>query len=449
MYSIAKPLFRTAPIGLVVLAAAFAIRFAATTVRGQPATDDQPVINQPTTGENATEQLGQVLHSGRLPPITPIPAPANPDAVLLYPDAMIEAPDEQWENYVGGPICRNVVRPTITPFLPDPAKATGAAVIVASGGGFWYLGMDDAKIVQQLADRGIAAFLLKYRLLPTSRNPQEFLSKMFQDLAEIAAKRDSRSPASAIKVPEFALADARAAVRLVRSRATGWHVDPQRVGFIGGSAGAVLTVQVGLSPEAADRPDFLGCTSGFVPVTEVPSYAPPLFLAVTLDDPLFSADTGALMPLWRKAGRPVEAHFYEIGGHGLPSTPGTSTSMWFDSFCAWMNTRGLMAVSDAAPLTGNWIIEYDIGGNAKAMPASLKQERGKVAGTIKGPEGKDLPIAGKEEDAKVTLQFEYEYEGNSLTMVYIGTLNAAGTSISGYCEVRPMGVEGTFTARKK
>jgi len=101
-------------------------------------------------------------------------------------------------------------------------------------------------------------------------------------------------------------------------------------------------MSVGLSPDAAERPDFLACASGFIALTEVPAYAPPLFLAVTMDDPLFSTDDGAILPKWRKAKCPIEAHFYEIGGHGLPSTPGTSTSMWFDSFCAWMNTRGLL-----------------------------------------------------------------------------------------------------------
>jgi len=190
-------------------AAALTIGFAASAVHGQTATSGQPVSNLQKTGENSTEQLGQVLNSRRLPPITPIPAPANPDSILLYPDARVGGLDEQWENYVGGPICRNVVRPTLTPFLPDPAKSTGAAVIVAPGGGFWYLGMDDVKIAQRLADRGIAAFLLKYRLLPTSRDPQEFLMKMFQDLGEAAKKRDrevqrprSRSRSSHWRTPE-------------------------------------------------------------------------------------------------------------------------------------------------------------------------------------------------------------------------------------------------------
>ena len=120
------------------------------------------------------------------------------------------------------------------------------------------------------------------------------------------------------------IADAEAAFALVRANAAKWHVDPDRIGMIGFSAGAALTMATTLSnrdakPEAA-KPAFIGNIYGSLAAVEVPVDAPPLFAAVAADDPRFRLNFG-LVESWRKANRPVEFHYYEQGGHGFGMYP--------------------------------------------------------------------------------------------------------------------------------
>lgn len=289
------------------------------------------------------EQIqADILAGARLPPIKPVPAPVDHSAIFLYPHAQVAGLDEQWDDYSGGRIVRNVLRPTLTPYLPDAAQANGAAVIVAPGGAFRYLVMEaeGATIARRLAERGIAAFVLKYRTEPSSRNSQQFVEELFELLARIVRTTNAGQAPVAIATPGMALEDARAAVALVRSRAAQWRVDPERVGFIGFSAGAFLALSVGLIDDAEARPDFIALLYGPTKIAEAPSYAPPMFLAAALDDPLFSAGTGNLLAAWSAVRRPVEAHFYEQGGHGFAK--GTTSELWFDQFHAWIDRRGLL-----------------------------------------------------------------------------------------------------------
>src|SRR5688572_6139970 len=111
------------------------------------------------------------------PPKTPIEAPAEPNAIPLDTGSVEgQTAKESWYKQWGDPFVRNVSRATLTPFLPDPAKATGAAVIVAPGGGFRILSMGNEgwEVAKALNDRGVAAFVLKYRLQPTAPDWAEF-----------------------------------------------------------------------------------------------------------------------------------------------------------------------------------------------------------------------------------------------------------------------------------
>lgn len=116
-----------------------------------------------------------------MPTITRADAPAEPGALPLYGTDTPGTPaSENWARAGGSDyVVRNVTRPTLTPVLPDPAKAIGAAVIVAPGGAFMLLSMDREgwKVAHALADRGIAAFVLKYRLqFSHARRPRQFSS---------------------------------------------------------------------------------------------------------------------------------------------------------------------------------------------------------------------------------------------------------------------------------
>ena len=137
------------------------------------------------------------------------------------------------------------------------------------------------------------------------------------------------------------IADANAAFALVRANATKWHVDPDRIGMIGFSAGAALTMAATLNSKEA-KPAFIGNIYGPLGAVEVSSDAPPLFAAIAADDPLFGFNVG-LIENWRKANRPVEFHYYEQGGHGFGMYPKETTSTgWFDAFVKWLGMHGYL-----------------------------------------------------------------------------------------------------------
>jgi acetyl esterase/lipase len=276
--------------------------------------------------------------------MTPIPAPAQPGAIPLYPGVAPGSAGatqvEQWESLPHDRIARNVTRPTLTPILPPKLKATGAAVIVAPGGGFMVLSMDTEgyQVAHWLANHGIAAFLLKYRLNPTPASEAE-MAAMTQEmfLPPPGAARPPPPPPS-----ELAVADGQEALRLVRHRAAEWGVDPKRVGMVGFSAGAMTVLQVALRNAADARPDFIAPIYGPMDAVTVPPNAPPLFVARAADDLLLGLSDFGLVQSWRKAGAGVELHVFEHGGHGFgASHRGTTSDLWMDEFLAWLKAHGV------------------------------------------------------------------------------------------------------------
>jgi acetyl esterase/lipase len=192
---------------------------------------------------------------------TRIPAVPEPEAISLYPQPTGSASTEIWDRMGNGQrVVRNVTQPTLTPVLPAVGKASGAAVIVAPGGGFTMLSMDNEgwSIAHWLADHGVAAFVLKYRLLPT---PADEAESIRETMPKIIASMNSKAPPPDIKAP-LATADGIAAVRLVRANAVKWGVDSTRIGMIGFSAGAMTTMRTVLEGAPGDRPNFFGYIYG-------------------------------------------------------------------------------------------------------------------------------------------------------------------------------------------
>jgi acetyl esterase/lipase len=283
------------------------------------------------------------LASAQLPAFQPpkeISAPDQKGAIPLLANPDTSALPEQWEmREFGNRAVRNVSHPTLTPFLPNPAKANGAAVIVAPGGAFHILAIDHEgyQVARWLADHGIAAFVLKYRTIPAPRDQQGFNKA-------IGAYMQAGMISQKFETPVEALLDAQAAVRMVRARSKAWRVDPSRVGFVGFSAGAMTTLSVGLAPEKDARPDFIAPIYPPMVALDVPADAPPMFLAIALDDDLFAKGRPlALIESWRNAKRPLEVHLYEKGNHGFGMSNRSATSaLWIDEFQAWMKDRGLL-----------------------------------------------------------------------------------------------------------
>jgi acetyl esterase/lipase len=271
--------------------------------------------------------------------IDPVP---EPKAMPLYAEATGSPSTEIWDKMGNGErVVRNVTRPMLTPVLPEPGKATGAAVLVAPGGGFAMLSMDNEgwPVAKWLADHGIAAFVLKYRLLPT---PADEATHNRQSMETIAKAMSGKGGPPEIKAP-LATQDAIAALKLVRANSAKWGVDPSRVGMIGFSAGAMMSLRAVLQGSGAERPNFFGYIYGPMDGVTVPAEAPPMFAALAMDDALFGGRGFGIVEAWKKAGRPVELHAYEQGNHGYGmGRPGTTTTMMMPEFYAWLEARGIV-----------------------------------------------------------------------------------------------------------
>jgi acetyl esterase/lipase len=279
-----------------------------------------------------------------LAPVLPSPLIADdksgPPAIALWPH---EAPGSEGRSgeervvHVGERHVSNIHNPSLTPFLPPKDKSNGAALIVCPGGGHRFLSIDHEgyDVARWLNEQGIAAFVLKYRL--------------------------ANEPGSTYKVDVDALADVRRAVRLVRSRAAEWGIDPGRLGVMGFSAGGDLAMLSGTRFERAradasdpidrldSRPDFLVLIyAGFRPNTiHVTKETPPAFLMVADDDRFCAPGTIEFYQALKKAGVSGELHVYARGGHGfgMRKRPLPITS-WTARLHDWMDERGYLKPRD-------------------------------------------------------------------------------------------------------
>lgn len=268
-------------------------------------------------------------------------APPPPNTFNLY-----DAPPRGWEHPQQVELTeswppphrmlRNVTTPTLTAFLPDPARATGAAALVLPGGGFVALSIDEEgnDVARWLADHGIAAFVLKYRLGATPADQKTF----FEGFRKMLGGKFDPNARSPNETPAFE--DAEAAMALLKSRAAAFGIDPRRLGVVGFSAGGITALHLGMSATA--HPAFVGDI--YAPVRKgevVPADAAPLFSALAADDPLFGSVTTSSYDAWRAAGRQAELHVYQHGGHGFGMRKqGTSSDGWIDDFYRWLVASG-------------------------------------------------------------------------------------------------------------
>lgn len=236
---------------------------------------------------------------------------------------------------------RNVTQPTLTAFPPHPSKATGTAVIICPGGGFHALAIDHEgrDVALWLSERGVAAFVLKYRLLATEVRDEDF-ERQFQEL--LADRNKIREMTK--QIGPLAIADGQQAVKVVRQHALEWGLLPQRIGMMGFSAGGRVTIGVALEHEADSRPNFAAAIYGALwgDIT-VPDDAPPLFISLASDDELARDPGIALYRAWKAADHPVELHIYARGGHGFGMRKqGLPADHWIDRFGEWLQVQGFM-----------------------------------------------------------------------------------------------------------
>jgi acetyl esterase/lipase len=247
----------------------------------------------------------------------------------------------------------NVTRPTMTVYAPN-GKNTGAVVVVFPDGGFQILAMDleGTEVCDWLTSRGVTCVLLKYRVPSPPYNWQ------------CNCRPHNRS----ISTPS--LEDAQRTLRLVRSRAAEWRIDPHKVGVLGFSAGGYLVAEVSThfktrlyaSVDAADkesdRPDFaIAIYPGHLALTEngialnpniknfITRETPPTFLLQNEDDQVDRIEDALSYYMGLKTAKvPVELHAYAQGGHAFGLRPSKlPVSGWTQLMEKWLGTIGMIS----------------------------------------------------------------------------------------------------------
>ncbi len=257
----------------------------------------------------------------------------------------------------GGRATYNIVTPTLTPYLPDASAATGTGIIVAPGGGFRYLAIDKEGhwAAQWLAQHGIAAFVLKYRVTeappqgtqPAGRGGLPTARGEGPPAARGAQPGRGAPPSGGNNMDESGrngIADGIQAVKVLRERASEFGLEPDRIGILGFSAGAMVASGTLLLSESADRPNFVAPIYGgpFGEMPPIPKGLPPVFMAWAVNDSLAGNAAGALYERLKEAGYAPEVHIFNAGGHGFGMEKnGTTSDHWIDSFHFWLEAQGL------------------------------------------------------------------------------------------------------------
>ena len=237
------------------------------------------------------------------------------------------------------PVVTNVAVPTMQVFRPPREIANGTAVIVAPGGGFYALSIESEgnAVARWLAEKGITAFVLRYRLVPTGDDG-------VKEMGEVG----DRFVATVAPLLPLATADGLNAVRYVRQNAARFGIDPGKIGFMGFSAGGTVTMGVTQNYTPASRPDFI------VPVYpwtkafenyEVPDDAPPMLVICASDDGLgLAPESVSLYSAWQEAGVSAALHMYARGDHGFGMRKQNLPSdNWIARFYEWALAEGFAA----------------------------------------------------------------------------------------------------------
>ena len=249
---------------------------------------------------------------------------------------------ENRQNLFNTPVVYNVVKPSLEIYLPDPSISNGTAVIICPGGAFHILSIESegTDVAKWLNKKGVTAFVLRYRLVRSMTNdPVKELTGKMSDFKKLDEENDS--------VVNMAVADGKKAVEYVREHAAAYHINPDRIGLMGFSAGGTVTMGVGYTYTKANRPDFLApiyLYKNALGDPPVPADAPPVFICAASDDQLgLASHSSNLYNQWLAAGKSAELHMYLKGGHGFGMRKqNLPVDTWIERFGDWMSEQGLL-----------------------------------------------------------------------------------------------------------
>lgn len=252
----------------------------------------------------------------------------------------------QWENgeqqyfstVWNTEVVSNISKPTMEVFRPAPGTACGTAIVICPGGGMYGLSINSEgnDVASWLSKKGVTAFVLKYRLVPTKG-----------DATMEIGKDGSQVPIKAKKVLPFATSDGLNAIEYIRNNAKKYNIDPEKVGIIGFSAGGAVTMGVTFHAERKNRPDFVAPIypwMSIIPYESVPADAGPIFIVCASDDRAVRPSASVeLYTAWDKAGKSSELHMYANGGHGFGMrTQNMPSDAWIERFGEWLSIQGFL-----------------------------------------------------------------------------------------------------------
>lgn len=278
----------------------------------------------------------------------------------LYTD---KAPGMESANYKevtmkmwGNNFLLNVTKPTVTVYLPEKSKATGAAVVLCPGGAHMSLSIDQEgnKPAKWLAEHGVAGIVLKYRLIHLEGNTDEEVIKSYQNAGKALFEPGEKLLTlgfgdKVLPVINGQADDARQAMIFVRKHAKEWGIDTAKVGIMGFSAGATCALNVAVNHTAESKPNFSGIIYGAWlnihhgedRALTVPADAAPMFIASPEKD-LFEPDQILkVYKAWRAKDIPTELHFFPYTEHGFSFRPfHKNVDKWLDLFYGFMHDCG-------------------------------------------------------------------------------------------------------------
>lgn len=239
-------------------------------------------------------------------------------------------------------VITNVSKPTMEVFRPAAGTANGTAVIVCPGGGLYALSIESEgdMVAEWLQKRGVTAFVLRYRLVPTK---EDGVAQLSEDGLNVITKAKEVLPLST--------ADGLNAIEYVRTNAEEYGINPEQIGIMGFSAGGAVTMNVTYNYEEKNRPNFIApiyAWMNVVPPSDVPTDAPPMFALCASDDPLMLAPASVkLYSDWLKARKQAELHMYSTGGHGFGmKANNVPADNWIERFGDWLAVNDWMDKRD-------------------------------------------------------------------------------------------------------
>ena len=257
---------------------------------------------------------------------------------MEYPTSEKKYYNEAWQTTV----VTNVSKPTLTVYRPSSEKRNGSAVIIAPGGGLFALSINSEgqDVAQWLVAKGYTAFVLKYRLVHTGEAGANGAMQRFQQ-DPVGMMNDVKA------MLPYSVSDGLNAVKHVRENAEAYGVSPDKIGFMGFSAGGAVTMGVGYNYDKSSRPDFLVPVYAWTdaqPVKTPPADSPPVMIICATDDGLGLA-TGSvdLYKSYYDAGISVGLHMYSRGDHGFGmKTQGLPSDHWIERFYEWAKAESLV-----------------------------------------------------------------------------------------------------------